>query len=330
MADPKRKLIRATIIYWLLLAYVIAALVWWYISLTGQNRMMRDFQVQRLQSTIDPEKTPVLYQLRLDAINDEFERDRIKFLGEGATFFILLLIGAFFLYRFVRRQFFMQQQQQNFMMAVTHELKTPISVARLNLETMQRYSLAPEKQTKLIRTTLEETARLDFLINNVLIASQLEIGGYRSAREELNLSDLLQDCVNDFRKRYPDRQLVGEIEPDMEVKGDPLLLQILINNLLENALKYSPRDRLVKARLHKATGQIVFEVIDEGVGVAPEEKTKIFSRFYRSGNEATRKTQGTGLGLYLCRKIARDHNADIAVTNNSPQGSIFAVSFRSK
>jgi K+-sensing histidine kinase KdpD len=243
-------------------------------------------------------------------------------------FFLLLLVGAFFLYRFVRRQFYMQQQQQNFMMAVTHELKTPISVAKLNLETMQKYSLDEEKQKKLIRMTLEETGRLDFLTTNVLIASQLEGGGYKSSRDELDLSDLLKDCVNDFRNRYPERKFGEEIETDMDVKGDPLLLQMLINNLLENAMKYSSKDRPITARLKKENNNILLQVMDEGPGIPQAEKKKIFSKFYRSGNEVTRKTQGTGLGLYLCRKIARDHNADITVTNNHPQGSIFAIRFK--
>jgi signal transduction histidine kinase len=193
---------------------------------------------------------------------------------------------------------------------------------------MQKYSLDTEKQKKLIRMTLEETGRLDFLTNNVLIASQLEGGGYKSSRDELDLSDLFKDCINDFRNRFPERKFPEEIAPDMDVKGDPLLLQMLINNLVENALKYSPKDRPILARLRKENNDILLQVIDEGIGISEEEKRKIFSRFYRSGNEVTRKTQGTGLGLYLCRKIARDHNADITVTNNIPQGSIFGVRFK--
>jgi len=330
MVLQRRKLIRATIIYWLLLVYIIAALVWWYISLKEQNNRMRDFEIRHLQTTIDKQIDPIQYQEKLARINDQHARNKIKYIGEGAFFFLVLLVGAFFLYRFVRRQFFMQQQQQNFMMAVTHELKTPISVARLNLETMQKYTLDAERQKKFIRMTLEETGRLDFLINNVLIASQLEIGGYQGARDELDLSDLLRDCIQDFSHRYPDRKFNEEIEPGMDVKGDPLLLQMLINNLLENALKYSAKDRPITARLRRSHNDIILQVIDEGIGISADEKKKIFSRFYRSGNEATRKTQGTGLGLYLCRKIARDHNADIIVTNNIPQGSIFAVRFKKK
>jgi K+-sensing histidine kinase KdpD len=303
--------------------------VWWFISLERQNTMMKGFETRQINITIDSVATPVLYHSQLDKVIDNYKKNKAKYIGEGSIFFLLILIGAASVYRYVRRQFYMQQQQQNFMMAVTHELKTPISVARLNLETLQKYSLGPEKQKKLIRMTLEETARLNFLTNNILISSQMEGGGYKFSKEELNLSDLFKDCILDFRNRYPERNFIEQVETDMEVKGDPLLLQMLINNLLENAIKYSPKENPVKAVLQKEKSGIQLQVIDEGPGIADEEKKKIFAKFYRIGNEATRKTQGTGLGLYLCRKIARDHNADIGMTNNIPRGAIFTVTFHS-
>jgi K+-sensing histidine kinase KdpD len=103
---------------------------------------------------------------------------------------------------------------------------------------------------------------------------------------------------------------------------------LLINNLLENAIKYSPREKPICALLQKAGNKIKLQVKDEGPGIPDEEKKLIFTKFYRIGNETTRKTQGTGLGLYLCWIIAKDHNADILVTNNSPSGSNFVVTFQ--
>lgn len=329
MPDSSRKrLRRATIIYWMMLIYIIAAIVFWFITLQQQNGTMRDFKKQQLQLTVDQSASPLLYTVQLDKINNDYRRAKTKYLSEGSFFLLLILIGAAFVYRSVRRQFRMQQQQQNFMMAVTHELKTPISVARLNLETMQKYSLDPEKQKKLIKMTLEETGRLNSLTNNILISSQLEGGGYQRSREELDLSDLLRDCLQDFRERFPERPFMDQVEQGVDVKGDPLLLQMLINNLLENAMKYSPKDSPITAKLQQGNTGITLNIIDEGAGIAEDEKKKIFNKFYRIGNESTRKTQGTGLGLYLCRIIARDHNADISVTNNSPRGSNFAVTFQ--
>jgi signal transduction histidine kinase len=326
--DVRRKLRRATILYWTLLIYIVAALVWWFITLEKQNDMMKDLRVSQLRTIADSTSVPALYAAELQKIKRDHRKNDAKYLGEGSIFLLLICVGAGLVYRYVRRQFYMQQQQQNFMMAVTHELKTPISVVRLNLETIQKYSLDAEKQKKLIGVMLKETSRLNFLTNNILVASQLEGGGYKFAKEEMDLSDMLKDCIQDFRARFPERVFKSEIQQGTDVKGDPLLLQILINNLLENAVKYSPRETPVTAILKKENGLLLLSIADEGPGINDDEKKKVFSKFYRIGNEATRKTQGTGLGLYLCNKIARDHNADILVTNNIPRGSIFTVTFK--
>jgi two-component system sensor histidine kinase CiaH len=328
MPGNKRRIRLATTIYWLLLFYIVAALIWWFISLEKQNRRMADFKIKQLNAVTQRATNPELYNTSLDIIEREHKRNLVKYISEGSTFLLLILIGAGFVYRSVRKQFLLQQQQQNFMMAVTHELKTPISVARLNLETIQKYNLEPEKQKKLIRMTLEETERLNTLTTNILISSQLEADDFRISKEELDLSDLFKDCIRSFMQRYPERQFLGTIRPDMDIKGDSLLLQLMINNLLENAIRYSPKEKPITCLLNEHNNKIELYVIDEGPGIPEREKKNVFKKFYRLGDEATRKTQGTGLGLYLCKKIAEDHNADISVTDNSPQGSNFIVSFK--
>ena len=328
MPGNKRRIRLATTIYWLLLFYIVAALIWWFISLEKQNRQMANFKIKQLNAVTRPSANPELYNTTRDIIERERQRNLAKYISEGSTFLVLILIGAGFVYRSVRKQFLLQQQQQNFMMAVTHELKTPISVARLNLETIQKHHLDPEKQKKLIKMTLEETERLNILTTNILISSQLEADDYRTAKEDLGLSDLFKDCIRNFMQRYPDRQFLGTIKPDMDVKGDPFLLQLMINNLLENAIKYSPKEKSITCLLNEHNNRIELYVIDEGPGIPDREKKNIFKKFYRLGDEVTRKAQGTGLGLYLCKKIAEDHNADISVTDNSPQGSNFMVSFK--
>ena len=315
-----------TIIYWLLLLYIVAALVWWFITLEKQNQLLTDLRISELNSkknVLEPGNFAEQYL----KINSDSKRNTNKYIAEGVTFLILILIGAFFVFRSVRRQFMMQYQQQNFMMAITHELKTPISVAKLNLETLQKYQLDTEKQKKLIRGTLQETSRLDTLINNILVSSQLEGGGYVFSKEELDFSSLFRDCIRDAKSRYADRVFLEDIEPEIEIAGDPLLLQLMVSNLIENAIKYSPKEKPITCKLTKSGSGVILNIIDEGIGIADAEKTKIFEKFYRTGNESTRKTQGTGLGLYLCSKIAADHNADISVTNNIPAGSNFAIHF---
>ncbi|HEV7332216.1 MAG TPA: ATP-binding protein [Flavisolibacter sp.] len=318
--DTKRKLRLVTIVYWVLLLYIIAALVWWAILLLQQNTEI--FNQRR--ATLD--LTAADYRDRLENINKEQKRGEYKYIGEGSAFLLLILVGAVFVYRAVRRQFRLQQQQQNFVMAVTHELKTPIAVARLNLETMQKYQLEESKQQKLVQMTLQETLRLDTLINNILISAQLEGNAYRVAKEELDFSSLVEDVVRSFQNRYPDRVLQASIGEEIDLKGDAMLLKLLLSNLLENANKYSPKDRPINIDLSVNT-TISLVVTDEGPGIPEEEKKAVFEKFYRIGNEHTRKTQGTGLGLFICKKIVQDHSGEITIKDNQPTGSKFIVQF---
>ncbi|MBK6937282.1 MAG: two-component sensor histidine kinase [Chitinophagaceae bacterium] len=326
-ATIAKRLRRTTFVFWMLLFYIIAALVWWYVSLQHQSRLLSEQQYQNLiikKETLSADE----YNNQLSDIEHQKQRNFQKYAGEGIIFLILILVGAYFVLRSIRRQFRLQLQQQNFMMAITHELKTPISITKLNLETLQKYNLDPEKQKKIIKTTLSETARLNFLTSNILVSSQLENNSTKADWEELDLPSLLKDCLRDFQNRYPDILFRQEIDEEADVKGDALLLQMLVNNLLENAIKYSPKESPITAVLKQKNKAIYMQVKDEGPGIPDDEREKVFSKFYRIGNESTRKTQGTGLGLYLCKKIAATHNADILVTNNEPKGSIFTVTFK--
>ena len=327
-----KSLRRTIIVFWLLLFYIVAALAWWFITLENQKTQIAQLQYKSINMEKDSLSVIQLGD-KISAINKEAKKNSQKHLAEGITFLLFIFIGAAFVYRYVRRQFNLQLHKQNFMMAITHELKTPIAIIKLNLETLQKYTLDQEKQKKLIHTTLDETSRLNFLTNNILFVSHLEGNSNKTAKEELDFSTLLKDCIHDFQHRFPDRIFKEDIEADADVKGDTLLLQMLINNLLENAIKYSPKESPVTATLKKyksgtSINTVELHIIDEGPGIAAEEKKKIFLKFYRIGNEATHKKPGTGLGLYLCSKIAHDHNAEISVTNNEPRGSNFVVIFK--
>jgi two-component system, OmpR family, sensor histidine kinase CiaH len=324
-ASRKKQLTTATVAYIFLLLYILAALVWWFISLQQQSNEMADLKLELLKkgSISDPKA----YQFAVRKIEEEKRRAHGKYISEGATFLILSLLGAFFVYRSVRKQIRLQQQERNFMMAITHELKTPIAISKLNLETLQKHKLDDTKQQKLIAMTLQETNRLNNLTNNILVSSQLEGGRYNRTEDELDLSALTASCVEDFRHRFTEIHWQAEIEPDIDLVGDALLLQILINNLLENAVKYSARQSTIGLKLSRLGKKAILSIADNGIGIPDQEKELIFEKFYRIGSEETRTTKGTGLGLYLCRKIATDHNADIEVTNNSPTGSNFIVTF---
>src|ERR1700754_1097279 len=192
MLFKKKRLVVATTVYWILLAYIVTGLGWWFIALQRQNHQMTRYQLQQLK--LD---NPA-YEARVDAIQIEENNKTAPYIGEGSTFLFLILLGAIFVYREVRRQIRLQLQQQNFMMAVTHELKTPIAVTKLNLETLFKHRLDEQKQKKIIQTALQETDRLATLANNILVASQLEGGGYTRSKEELDLSSLVQRIIHDL------------------------------------------------------------------------------------------------------------------------------------
>lgn len=316
----KKRLAVAITVFWILLIYIITGLAWWFIALQDANREITAHQLEQLKPD-DPR-----YALRRQEILSEEKKKTARNVGEGSTYLGLILLGAIFVYREVRRTIRLQLQQQNFMMAVTHELKTPIAVTKLNLETMLKHRLDEPRQQKMIQAALQETNRLDTLATNILVASQLE-GEYIQSKESLDLSAIVSHSMQDFRHRFPDRHWVERIEPECMILGDALLLQLLVNNLIENSLKYSPKEGVITVSLERRGRAISLAVADQGQGIPDDEKKKIFDKFYRTGQEATRRTKGTGLGLYLCRKIAEDHHATLKVADNSPVGSIFTVVF---
>lgn len=319
MPDKIKKLRLIFIIYWVLLAYILAALVWWFIALNRQNKQMTKYEIQQL------DRNAPGYEAESQKFQSLEKRKSAQYIGEGVTFFLLIVAGAVFVYRAVRRQLKQSQDQQHFMMALTHELKTPIAVAKLNLETMQKRKLDEQQHQRLLQTALQETNRLNTLCNNMLLSSQIEAGGYRITDEETNFSELMSNCVYDFTNRFPQHRIASAIKEDLFVLGDRLLLQLLVNNLVDNAIKYSPKESLIRVELSEVGHKIVLQVKDEGRGISDEEKKKIFNKFYRVGNAATKAAKGTGLGLYLSKKIARQHNANISVTDNKPTGSIFTI-----
>lgn len=321
--QERKKLLKIGVMYWFLLIYITSALGFWYYSLEKLNHQMTDYRLNELKLD-DPD-----YLRKVDQVNDERNRKSNQYMWEGLTFVVFIAIGAVFVYKAVRKQINFQTQQQNFMMAITHELKTPIAIAKLNLETLLKRELPEAQKNKLLDNSLNEINRLNTLTNNILVSAQLEADRYKTVRDKIDFSNLVDICVGGFEKRFQDRNWKVNIQSGLEVLGDPLLLEILLNNLLENAVKYSPKESTITCNLSKQEEQVVVEIIDEGLGIPQDEKKKVFTKFYRVGNEKTRATKGTGLGLFLCYKIAKDHKGNIRIKDNSPVGTNFTISLPS-
>jgi len=315
------KLKLVSLIYWVFLTYMIAAFIWWYVSLEKQNNEIAAIKFQSIQLN-DPSLAA-----KTHAIQDFQLRKTKQFIGEGLTILVLFLLGAIYVYRSLMKQLRYADQQQNFMMAVTHELKTPIAISHLNIETLLKRELDNAQQLKLLEATLKETKRLDHLSTNILLTAQLDMGQYEANKQLVNVSELLRQNIKSFQERYPSRICNTLIEDAMEIQGEPLLIQLLINNLIDNANKYAPVTEPIYIHLESHQNTIQLIVKDQGPGIVADNKNKVFEKFYRVGAETTRTTKGSGLGLYLCKKIAAFHNATIQLTTNTPTGSIFTVTF---
>lgn len=308
-----------TIVYWFLLTYILTALLFFVFSLLKQNRQMAEYKLLQLKKD-DP-----TYIAQVEQIQKQEKTKVAQYVGEGVTFMLLIFVGAVFVYRATRRQIRLNNQQHNFMMAVTHELKTPIAIAKLNLETLIKRKLEEHQQEKLINNTLQEANRLNVLCDNILLASQIDSGHYLLNKEEMNLSELVQETVASFAERFPQWHFDSSIADAVYLKGDSLLIELAINNLVENAIKYSPKQTTITIELAQEKQNAVILIKDEGQGISDIEKRRVFDKFYRTGNENTRKTKGTGLGLYLTLHIIKDHKGSIKITDNNPSGCIFAI-----
>ncbi len=255
------------------------------------------------------------------------ERNRnFMFLGEGIVFMGLLLWGFLIIYRSYREKDELNRMQANFIMSVTHELKTPLASAKLMLQTMIKRKLDVEQQSKLVDNSLSEINRLDGLIEKILLASRFEHHNQHIQRRNINLSELCRDVVERLAhtQRFETR-LFAEIDDNVSVSGDVALLVSVLTNLIENAAKYSDDQTPIRVRLFSNHHTAHLQVIDHGHGISERDKKLVFNKFYRVGNEETRTTKGTGLGLYIVKNIVTDMEGAIEVKDNHPKGSIFEI-----
>ena len=250
-------------------------------------------------------------------------------IGEGFVFISLMSFGIYRLHKAINEEKKIRDQQKNFLLSVTHELKSPLASIKLYLQTMHKRALDQEQQKNFINKSLLDIDRLNDLVENMLLATKIENNSYSFPKEEINLSDLVFQIVSRLQIHVCSKDAIETaIEPDRYILADKFAMASVITNLIENAVKYSPDCMPVHIDVYqKSNGKVCFKVADLGIGIADEEKPKIFNKFYRVGNENTRKTKGTGLGLFIVKQVLDHHQAQIKVKNNQPKGTIFEVQF---
>ena len=286
---------RSLVIFYAVIIYAVAELIWW------------GYQLVSLQ----PKRIGMI-------------------LSEGSMFVIVFSVGAYYLHSSINKEQKLQEQKKNFLLSVTHELKSPLASIKILLQTIQKRNLTKAQTLDFIDKSLLDIERLDDMVENMLLASKIDNRSYTFPKANFNLSVLVDSIVNRLQVTKCDcnQQIIeAEIEPKIEITGDKFALTSVVTNLVENAIKYSSPCEAVAVKLFSKEGKIHLQVADHGIGIADEEKGRIFDRFYRVGSEDTRNTKGTGLGLFIVKQVLDKHEATIRVKDNRPAGSVFEVVF---
>lgn len=255
----------------------------------------------------------------------QFNRQKIMIVGEGAVFFIVLSIGMIKIYRSFKQEIAIARQQKNFLLSITHELKSPLASIKLMNETLKIRELPREKEIELLDSSLGEVDRLENLVENILIAAKIENDKYGFNKESICLSTICEQVFISYSKRK-DFDLSADIQKEVYINGDKTCFNSILTNLLDNASKYAVNTKVL-LQLKKEKNLIVLRIADSGKGILDEEKEKVFDKFYRTGNEETRAAKGTGLGLYIVKQLVDFHHGRIFIKDNEPLGSIFEMSF---
>jgi two-component system phosphate regulon sensor histidine kinase PhoR len=310
-------------------AYILLAFGWWSLLLMRKNDEAKqaniellklDMQVKnKFSNTDDFQKTPEYQRLM-----EKYQRQARMVWGEGSVLFLGLLWGFWLIQRSLQKEVDLNNQRRNFLLSVTHELKSPISSIRLILQTFQKRKLDEAQQAKFLKAALVEADRLHELVDNLLLSSRLE-NAYEPFIEEINVAVMIEELIEKCRLKFP-RATFYFVKNEVPIlRGDRQGLVSLFTNLLENAAKYSGEQAVITITQQFVTNKFLFDIADNGVGIPAAEKRKVFEKFYRVGSEMTRKTKGTGLGLYIVAQIVKLHNGLITITDNAPKGTIFKI-----
>lgn len=291
---------RTAVILYVLSAYVILQFIWW-----GYHIIDLTQEVSGDTANVNKRVTMII--------------------GEGAVFLLILVVGIWYVRKSIIKDIQLSERQSNFLLSVTHELKTPLASNKLYVQTVVKRDLSKEQRDQLLVKAIEENDRLERMIDNILNASRLENRVLEISKESFELKPLAQASIERFKQLAPDAILDLQIEDKAKVYGDRLLVETMLNNLIENALKYAGRSSEIVVRGKNIDGKSIIAVEDNGPGVKSEDQEEIFKKFYRSGSEDTRTQKGTGLGLYIVSKLVRLHGGSFRYETNQPHGARFII-----
>jgi signal transduction histidine kinase len=236
-------------------------------------------------------------------------------LSVGAILFAFLLAGVILYLIWIIQNINLNRRQSNFIDAVTHELKTPIASLKLYLQTLNRRSVEGPQRQQFYQTMMQDVERLDRLINQLLDVARLQrVDQEPIPKEWVSIDDVIRDNIASLTKQHGIGSEVFRFsDSECELFVQRVDLDVLLRNVMDNAIKYASSSPQVEIRVECEGDQAVIYVSDNGVGIPRHLRRKIFSRFYRAGDELERKKPGVGLGLFLVRSIVERLRGSITV-----------------
>lgn len=248
----------------------------------------------------------------------------LMIVGEGSVFFLILLLGLWKIRSSIQKDIRLSQRQSNFLLSVTHELKTPLASNKLYLQTLlKRKTLERDQQEELLEQAITENKRLEGMIENILTATRIENHRLELNYEKIALDQEIKRIVENWSRERTKVQL--NLKENLVANVDPFVIEVAVVNLLENAFKYGGKQPQIEVSLSKESDSIQINIKDQGIGIPAKFKESIFDKFVRIGNEETRIQKGTGLGLYIVKELLKIHGGSISYSDNEPRGSHFKI-----
>jgi len=242
---------------------------------------------------------------------------------------VILAFGLFFTLQTVNNELHLSKMKSYFMSTVSHEFKSPLTSIRQMAEMLVHGRVpSTERQHKYHTTILQQSERLSHLIDNILDFSKMEEGQKVFRFEKADITPVVKNVVESFKDHKALQGFNIDIsipEPVPEIVFDREAMEQVMHNLLDNACKYSGDARKVEVQLLSKGNNVIISVRDYGVGIRKEDHDKIFSRFYRTGDELTQTVKGSGIGLTIVKQLVEAHNGEITVGSSPGKGSTFTV-----
>jgi heavy metal sensor kinase len=217
-------------------------------------------------------------------------------------------------------------EMRQFTADASHELQTPLTILRGEIEIALRSKRSEEEYVAVMRSALEEIERISLLVEGLLLLARSDAGVLKLDLKPLDLMIIAEEVLEQLSplaRSKPVSLMLGQVQ-SLRVSGDPVQLRRLLFNLLDNAIKYTPERGMVKVSIEEKDGWAVLSVADTGIGIATEEREKVFQRFFRSA-EARSAQGGSGLGLSIVKSIVEAHEGRIELESLPGKGSTFRV-----